>query len=148
MGQGRRERKRQGEISGTVKLGGETSWMEEGAPRGGGGLRGQGSSLWCEVAGRKWARHVAALREAGLARWKRRLGRRKQRGVGESAVKEECRAQGGVPSSISFLSYISPDWHTGSHKSGLFSWHGRLPPAGVKAEKSRPHGTRTYNVSK
>lgn len=62
--------------------------MEDGGGKGsaegslGGVLRGQGSSLWCEVAASTWPQHVAALREAELTHWKRRLGREEYRKTG------------------------------------------------------------------
>lgn len=83
----------------------------------GGVLWGQGSKvLWCEVAASTWPQHVAALCEAELTRWKRRLGRGKQKD-GEGGGREEwtyCKrgVQGSQQSpqlalspSLSFLSY-------------------------------------------
>ncbi len=99
----------------------------------GGVLRGQGSSLWCEVAASTWPRHVAALRQAELTLCKKRLSRRKEekkRWRWSASIVKKKRERSPQLTFSCFLSFFFlSHLPTGTQKSqwpGLVCWHRRL----------------------
>lgn len=117
------------------------------------------------MAASTWPWHVAALREAELTRWKRRLGRGKQKDGEGGGGEEWTYCKGGVQGSeqspqlalspsLSLFCHIPQLAHS-EPIAGARPLASTPPSSDGQSQRTRqekqtegPHGVRTYNVSK